>query len=110
MTAPSKAEGHDRTPAGLPRLYTSRQVAEALGISRERVTQLVRDGKLAAVRFGPRGRYRFPTTTVERLIADATHQCGRNGPAQPDHLDSASDDACTPPEPEHGHDGLHEAG
>jgi len=52
-----------------PRLLTSGQVAEILGVSRERVQILARQGTLTPIRFGPKGRLRFRVEDVERLIA-----------------------------------------
>jgi excisionase family DNA binding protein len=53
------------------RLLTSAEVADVLSVSRERVTQLVREGRLGAIRLGPRGRYRFHPDTISRLVAEA---------------------------------------
>ena len=73
MNTAEQSSRDERTVGGLPRLYTSRQVASALGISRERVTQLVREGTLGAVRFGPRGRYRFHPGAIDELLERAHH-------------------------------------
>lgn len=57
------------TAATAPRLYRLSDVAELLGVSRERVRELVANGELPSVRFGGTGWHRFRVEDVERLIA-----------------------------------------
>lgn len=52
-----------------PRLYTLTQVSRMLGLHRTTVLELVAEGRLRSVRFGPRGWHRFAVEDVERLIA-----------------------------------------
>jgi excisionase family DNA binding protein len=52
-----------------PRLYRLSEVATILGVSADRVRELVRDGDLPSVRLGGQGWHRIPAEAVERLIA-----------------------------------------
>jgi excisionase family DNA binding protein len=52
-----------------PRLYRLSEVATILGVSADRVRELVRDGDLPSVRLGGQGWHRFRAEDVERLIA-----------------------------------------
>jgi excisionase family DNA binding protein len=57
------------------RLVLASEVASMLGVGLPYVRQLVREGKLEAVRIGGTGWHRFRVEDVERLIAggrDAT--------------------------------------
>lgn len=51
-----------------PRLYRASEVARLLGISAERVRELVVSGELKSVRLGSNGWHRFRAEDVERLI------------------------------------------
>lgn len=51
------------------RLYTAAEVARILGVTLQSVRQLVTDGQLRSIRFGPYGWHRIPVEEVERLIA-----------------------------------------
>lgn len=53
----------------LVRLLTADEVADALGVTKERVWQLTREGKLPAVRLGGR-TYRYHPATVAAAIAE----------------------------------------
>ena len=68
MNTAEKSSRQQQTAGELPRLYTSRQVASALGISRERVAQLARTHELKAIRFGKRGRYRFRPEDIDAYL------------------------------------------
>jgi excisionase family DNA binding protein len=57
------------TVATAPRLYRASEVARLLGVSKERVRELVATGELRSVRFGGTGWHRFRPEDVERLIA-----------------------------------------
>jgi excisionase family DNA binding protein len=52
-----------------PRLYRLSEVATMLGVSADRVRELVRDGDLPSVRLGGQGWHRFRAEDVEALIA-----------------------------------------
>lgn len=52
-----------------PRLLRASEVAAMLGVSIERVRELVRDGQLSSVRLGDQGWHRFRAEDVEALIA-----------------------------------------
>jgi excisionase family DNA binding protein len=54
--------------AAAPRLYRLAEVADILGVSKERVRELVASGELPSVRFGGTGWHRFRPEDVERLI------------------------------------------
>jgi excisionase family DNA binding protein len=49
-------------------LYRLAEVAEILGVSRERVRELVASGELPSVRLGGSGWHRFRPIDVEQLI------------------------------------------
>jgi len=51
----------------LPRFVTSREAAESLGTTRQRIAELVREGALPAVRLGKKGRWRIPEDAIRRL-------------------------------------------
>lgn len=51
-----------------PELLTSAQAAELLGIGERTLRDLAEKGEIAFVRYGERGRYRFPVDEVERLL------------------------------------------
>ena len=51
------------------RLLRLSEVAEALGVSRGRVRELVADGQLRSVRFGEHGWHRVPVEEVERILS-----------------------------------------
>lgn len=55
--------------ATAPRLYRASEVARLLGISTERVRELVASGELPSIRLGGTGWHRFRAEDVERLIA-----------------------------------------
>lgn len=50
------------------KLLSAEEVAEKLGCSTRTVRQLVAEGKLAAVRFAPRGHLRFVAEDVDRFV------------------------------------------
>jgi excisionase family DNA binding protein len=52
-----------------PRLYRASEVARILGVTPERVRELVATGELRSVRLGGSGWHRFRPKDVERLIA-----------------------------------------
>jgi excisionase family DNA binding protein len=52
-------------------LLKTDEVAETLSVSDRTVRDLVADGKLAAIRFGPRGHLRFRREDVEALLERA---------------------------------------
>jgi excisionase family DNA binding protein len=56
------------TIATAPRLYRASEVARLLGVSPERVRELVTTGELKSVRLGENGWHRFRAEDVERLI------------------------------------------
>jgi excisionase family DNA binding protein len=49
------------------RFRSPRQVAERWGVSRSRVIQALKSGKLRAVRLGNRGHYMIPVAEVQRV-------------------------------------------
>jgi excisionase family DNA binding protein len=49
------------------RLLTTDETANLLGVSTDSVRRWADRGYLRAVRFGPRGRFRFPADEVARL-------------------------------------------
>ena len=55
--------------ASEPRLYRASEVARILGVSIERVRELVATGELRSIRLGGQGWHRFRAEDVERLIA-----------------------------------------
>lgn len=57
------------TEIPLTRLLTADDVAAAYGLSKDRVWELTREGKLPAVKFGLR-TYRYRPDRVERAIAE----------------------------------------
>jgi excisionase family DNA binding protein len=57
------------TTAVAPRLYRASEVAKILGVSKDKVHELVAEGVLEPIRLGGRGWYRFRVEDVERLIA-----------------------------------------
>ena len=57
------------TVAVAPRLLRASEVAGILGVSTDKVRDLVADRVLEPVRLGNRGWYRFRVEDVERLIA-----------------------------------------
>jgi excisionase family DNA binding protein len=64
----AQSEGARVATTEIPRLLTSTEVAAILRVSQRRVTQLVGEGVLDAVRFHATARYRFRVEDVERLI------------------------------------------
>jgi excisionase family DNA binding protein len=52
-----------------PRLLRASEVARLLGVTKNRVLELVNDGELRSVRLGGTGWHRFRVDDVERLIA-----------------------------------------
>lgn len=56
------------TTIAAPELLTSAEAAEVLGISERRLRELAEQGEIAYVRFGERGRYRFPADELRRLL------------------------------------------
>lgn len=50
-----------------PPFRSPRQVAERWGVSRSRVIQALKSGKLRAVRLGNRGHFMIPINEVERV-------------------------------------------
>jgi excisionase family DNA binding protein len=52
-----------------PRLYRASEVARLLGVSKERVRELVATGELRSVRLGGTGWHRFRPDDIERIIA-----------------------------------------
>jgi excisionase family DNA binding protein len=57
------------TIATEPRLYRASEVARILGVTAERVRELVATGDLPSIRLGGQGWHRFRAEDVERLIA-----------------------------------------
>jgi excisionase family DNA binding protein len=57
------------TIATEPRLYRASEVARILGVTPERVRELVASGDLPSIRLGGQGWHRFRAEDVERLIA-----------------------------------------
>jgi excisionase family DNA binding protein len=57
------------TIATEPRLYRASEVARILGVTPERVRELVTSGDLPSIRLGGQGWHRFRAEDVERLIA-----------------------------------------
>jgi excisionase family DNA binding protein len=55
-----------------PRLLRAKEVADILGVTPDRVRELVASGDLPSVRFGEHGWHRFRLEDVERLIAGLT--------------------------------------
>ena len=51
-----------------PRLYRASEVARLLGVSIERVRELVATGELQSIRLGGTGWHRFRAEDVESLI------------------------------------------
>jgi excisionase family DNA binding protein len=51
-----------------PRLLTTRQVAERLGVEPDTVRHLAKIAVLPPIRFGPKGLYRFRPEDVEALL------------------------------------------
>lgn len=56
------------TTTAAPRLLTSRQVGDLLGVSITSVQRLVGKGVLQPVRLGPNGLFRFRREDVEAII------------------------------------------
>ncbi len=56
----------------VPRLFTVSECAELLGVHPCSVRELIRDGRIRSVRFGPHGWHRIPSEELERLLADPT--------------------------------------
>ena len=54
-----------------PRLYTISHVARLLGVHPTSVRDLIAEGRVRSVRFGPPGWHRIPAEEVERLISGA---------------------------------------
>jgi excisionase family DNA binding protein len=81
------------TTATLPRLYRASEVAAILGISPDRVRELVAEGKLPSVRFGSAGWHRIPAEAVDASSRARTRRETSNGPegplepARPDRTD-----------------------
>ena len=61
-----------------PRLIRMQEVRQRLGASYSQIYKLIRDGKLNAVRWSPRGARRFFADEVNDFIENLTTQ-GRNG-------------------------------
>ncbi len=61
-------------------LLTTAQVADRLHYSQATVVRLIRDGKLKAVRRGPKGNYRVPEAEVANYFVDV-QPATRNGDA-----------------------------
>jgi excisionase family DNA binding protein len=57
------------TIAPQPRLLRVKEVANILGVSPNRVRELVAHDELASIRLGAQGWHRFRLEDVERLIA-----------------------------------------
>jgi excisionase family DNA binding protein len=57
------------TTTELPRLMTTREVAEALRMSPGRVADFARAGHIPAIRIGERGELRFRTDDIARLVS-----------------------------------------
>jgi excisionase family DNA binding protein len=62
-------KGEQMPIAAEPRLYRAREVARILGVTPERVRELVAAGELQSIRLGGQGWHRFRADDVERLIA-----------------------------------------
>jgi excisionase family DNA binding protein len=62
-------KGEPVTIATTPRLYRASEVARILGVSPERVRELVASGDLPSIRLGGQGWHRFRAEDVERLIS-----------------------------------------
>ena len=62
-----------------PRLLRASEVAALLGVSPERVRELVSAGDLPSVRLGGSGWHRFRAEDVERLIRGEENSCTRRG-------------------------------
>lgn len=56
----------------MPDTYTVKQVADALGFSTNTVYKYLEEGKIKATRLGSEGRFRIPTSEVEKLLGKAT--------------------------------------
>lgn len=52
----------------LPKLYTIKQVTEILGVSTNTLYKYLSEGKINALRFSKKGRFRIPETEVTRLL------------------------------------------
>jgi excisionase family DNA binding protein len=62
-------KGETVSIAAEPRLYRASEVARILGVTPERVRELVTSGDLPSIRLGGQGWHRFRAEDVERLIA-----------------------------------------
>ena len=60
---------HPENPSAPPQLMTTREVAEVLRLTPQRVQHLVSRGVLSPIQLTPRGPFRFKAADVERLIA-----------------------------------------
>jgi hypothetical protein len=67
--------------------FSAREIAEALGVTRQRIGQLREERHLVGFRFGPSGSYYYPrwqvrdgaiTAEVDRL-SDVADECGYDG-------------------------------
>jgi excisionase family DNA binding protein len=68
---PGQAESHGAVPLER-RTYTVREAAQILGVGRNAVYELVRTGRLGALRLGAEGhRIVVPRDAVERLLAES---------------------------------------
>ena len=54
----------------MPKTYTVKQVAVALGFSTNTVYKYLDEGKIKATRLGSEGRFRIPESEVTRLLGE----------------------------------------
>ncbi|HNY27682.1 MAG TPA: helix-turn-helix domain-containing protein [Candidatus Sumerlaeota bacterium] len=57
----------------LAELWRVYRVAKLLDVSRKRIYQMVQEGKLDAVRLGPRSM-RITRDSIDRFVADGSHR------------------------------------
>jgi len=50
------------------KLYTVKQVADVLGVSTNTLYKYLGEGKIKALRFSKRGRFRIPETELTKLL------------------------------------------
>ena len=56
------------TTTASPRFHTVSQFARLLGVSRSHVLELIAEGRLRSVRFGPNAWHRIPVEELDRLV------------------------------------------
>ncbi len=67
----------------MPKTYTVKQVAQALGFSTNTVYKYLEEGKIKATRLGSEGRFRIPGEEVARLLGDRTPAIVVSAPNSP---------------------------